>query len=93
MTPNNISEWNSGQIPADANNLADWTFDINEMADFDFGDIPQMAPVVQSSSNDGAELHDESTAGTAAINSTCSTQQILKKNYFSKYTLFISHLH
>ncbi|EDN95916.1 hypothetical protein SS1G_12121 [Sclerotinia sclerotiorum 1980 UF-70] len=46
MTPNNISEWNSGQIPADANNLADWTFDINEMADFDFGDIPQMAPVV-----------------------------------------------
>ncbi|KAJ8062046.1 hypothetical protein OCU04_009826 [Sclerotinia nivalis] len=72
MTLNNVSEWNAGEIPVDANNLADWPFEINEMTDFDFGDIPPMAPVAQSSSNDVAELRDGSTAGTAAINSTCS---------------------
>ncbi|KAJ8067020.1 hypothetical protein OCU04_004400 [Sclerotinia nivalis] len=82
MPSNNVSEWNAGEIPADPNNLADWSFEITDMTDFDFGDLPTMAPVAQSSSNDRAVLSDGYTPEPAAIESTSSYCQCTQAKSF-----------
>lgn len=71
MTSNNAATWNAADIPSDGNNLVDWSFDINEMSDWSFGDLPSMAPIAQSSSDSGIELHNGPTEGTAIVHKIC----------------------
>lgn len=63
MTSEKLSEWNAGENSSDQSNLVDWTsFDMNDVAHFDFGDMPQIEP----------QLREGPTEVTQATSASCS---------------------